>query len=225
MSSFRSEEITGDKHDLTRVCKQIMNKTTTKRLISKPEVVCILGNLDMTKCTETIVNVLISNSAQLRKANSDSTDNIVDNYKKHRKDEEHLSLYEYFHQKRNDKGRHARGCKIPHFVGVNGTPKFPVTADYAKHQLIVHRPWRSYPKSDDWIAEFHTFINGPNAPISAQMTYQRVHIRFLQGTQGYDPVASIIYDNTSNPIDMSDKELLDLVGLHKIDGEEYDDSF
>ena len=98
-----------------------------------------------------------------------------------------------------------------------------ITADYAKHQLIVHRPWRSYPKTDDWIAEFHTFINGPNAPISVQMIYQRVHIWFLQGTQGYDPVASI-YDNTSNPIDMSDKELLDLVGLHKIDGEEYDDS-
>ncbi len=201
-----------------------MNKTTTKRLISKPEAVCILGKLDLTKCTETTINVSISNSAQLRKADSNSTDNILDNYKKRRKDEEDLSLYEYFHIHKNKKtGRNARGCKIPHFVGVNGSPKFPVTADYAKHQLIVHKPWRQYPKSHDWIADFHSFINSPDAPISAQLTYQRVHIRYLQGTQGYDPVAAI-YDNTTNPIDMTDKELLDLVGLHKTDGEEFDDS-
>ena len=55
-NSLSADEITGDKHDLTRVCKQVMNKSTTKRLISKPEAVCILGKLDMTKCTETIVN-------------------------------------------------------------------------------------------------------------------------------------------------------------------------
>lgn len=201
-----------------------MNKSTTKRLISKPEAVCILGKLDMTKCTETIVNVSISNSAQLRKADSDIKDNIIGKYKKRQKDEENLSLYEFFHKYENEKlGKKQRGCKIPHFVGVNGTPKFPVTADYAKHQLIVHKPWRTYPKSQDWIADFHSFINGQNAPISAQMTYQRVHSRYLQGTQGYDPVAAI-YDNTTNPIDMTDKELLDLVGLHKSEGEEFDDS-
>ena len=55
------------------------------------------------------------------------------------------------------------------------------------------------------------------------MTYQRVNSRYLQGTQGYDPVAAI-YDNTTNPIDMTDKEFLDLVGLHKSEGEEFDDS-
>ena len=220
-----AEEITGNKHDLTRVCKQVMNKSTTKRLISKPEAVCILGKLDMTKCTETIVNVSISNSAQLRKADSDLRDyNILGKYKKRKKEDESLSLRDFFHKYENDSMDKAeRGCKIPHFVGVNGTPKFPVTADYAKHQLIVHKPWRSYPKSDDWIADFHSFINNPNAPLSAQMTYQRVHIRYLQGTQGYDPVAAI-YDNSTNPIDMSDKELLDLVGLHKSEGEEFDDS-
>ena len=55
------------------------------------------------------------------------------------------------------------------------------------------------------------------------MTYQRVHVRYLQGTQEYDPVAAI-YDNTKNPIDMNNIELLDLVGLNRNNGEEYDDS-
>ena len=80
-----------------------MNKSTTKRLISKPEAVCILGNLDMTKCTETITNVSISNSSQLRKADSDLRDNIVGKYRKRRKDEEDLSLYEFFHKHENEK--------------------------------------------------------------------------------------------------------------------------
>ena len=89
--------------------------------------------------------------------------------------------------------------------------------------LIISHGEATYLKSEDWIADFHSFINSPNAPLSAQMTYQRVHIRYLQGTQGYDPVAAI-YDNSTNPIDMSDKELLYLVKLHKSEGEEFDDS-
>ena len=200
-----------------------MNSSTAKRLISKPEAVCILGQLDLTKCTETIVNVSISNSVQLRKADSDSCDNILGNYIKRKRKDENLSLYEYFYKYKSERGKKERGCRIPHFVGVNGTPKYPVTADYAKHQLIVHRPWRKYPKSDDWINDFHSFINSGDAPVSAQMTYQRVHVRYLQGTQGYDPVATI-YDNTRNPIDMNDVELLDLVGIHRNHGDEYDDS-
>ena len=169
-----------------------MNKSTTKRLISKPEAVCILGKLDMTKCTETIVNVSISNSAQLRKADSDIKDNIIGKYKKRRKDEENLSLYEFFHKYENEKlGKKQRGCKIPHFVGVNGTPKFPVTADYAKHQLIVHKPWRTYPKSQDWIADFHSFINGQNAPISAQMTYKEYTVVIYKEHNTRDGFAAI----------------------------------
>ena len=201
-----------------------MNTCNSKRLISKPEASVLLGQLDLTKCTETIENVSISNTVQLRKAESAGKNStMVSRYQNRPQEDEHLSLHQFFHKVKN-KGQSAkRGAIIPHFVGVNGKPTFPVTADYAKHQLIVHQPWRECPKKKDWIAEFNLFINSNQAPDSAKMTYQRVHIRHLQGTTWYDPVAEV-YDNTTNLIDMNDRELLELAGLHKIEGEEHDDS-
>ena len=221
---MNSDEITGDKHDLTRICKQVMNKATAKRLISKQEAVVLLGQLDLTKCTETIESVSISNSKQLRKADSSSTTTtMIDKYIRRQSEDEHLSLYEFFHKIKNKGNLAKKGAIIPHFVGVCGTPKFPVTADYAKHQLIVHKPWREFPKSNDWIQDFNIFINHPSTPLSAKLTYQRVHARYLQGTQHYEPIAEC-YDNSTNPISMTDEQLLDLVGFNKTEGDEYDDS-
>ena len=215
--------MTGDKHDLIRICKKVMNTCNSKRLISKPEASVLLGQLDLTKCTETIENVSISNTVQLRKAESGGNNStMVARYQKRSKEDENLSLHQFFHKVKNKGNSAKRGAIIPHFVGVNGRPTFPVTADYAKHQLIVHQPWRDYPRKRDWIAEFNFFINSEQAPDSAKMTYQRVHIRHLQGTEWHEPVAEV-YDNTTNPIDMNDRELLELVGLHKIEGEAYDD--
>ena len=221
---MNAEEITGDKHDLTRVCKQVMNRATTKRLISKQEAVVLLGELDLTRCTETIENVSISNSKQLRKADSGVTSTtMVDKYTKRPKEDENLSLYEFFHKVKNKGEKNRRGAIIPHFVGVNGVPKFPVTQEYAKQQLIIHKPWRNYPKSNDWVSDFNVFINLPSTPLSAKLTYQRVHVRWLQGTQGYEPKADC-YDNSTNPISMSDEELIDLLGFNKKDGDDFDDS-
>ena len=60
-------------------------------------------------------------------------------------------------------------CKIPYFVGVSGTPKYPITPSYARHVLTVHKPWKTYPNHTDWIKEFQRFIVDPNCPQSAQV--------------------------------------------------------
>lgn len=201
-----------------------MNKATAKRLISKQEAAVLLGNLDLTLSTETIENVSISNSVQLQKVESTGKGkSVMDRYRSRGSSQESMSLHDYFHFLKNPDGRNKRGAIIPHFVGICGTPKFPVTPDYAKHQMIVHKPWRSYPTSDDWVCDFHQFINNPNAPLTAQMTYQRVHARFLSKMDGYNPTADI-YDHNKNPIDMSSLELMEMLGLHYEDGCEFDDS-
>lgn len=193
-------------------------------MISRQEAAVLLGQLELCHCTETIETVSISNSVQLRKADSDNTSTtMVDRYKKRPPNREQESLYEFFHRTKNRNGSSDRGCMIPHFVGVNGTPKFPVTADYAKHQLIVHKPWRTFPKSGDWISDFHQFINHPSCPTSAKMTYQRVHVRYLTKTQGYDPTSDF-FDHSKNPIGIDDIDLMDLIGFHKTEGDEFDDS-
>ena len=193
-------------------------------MISKQEAVVLLGNLDLATCTETVENVSISNSKQLQKADSSGYGKtMMDRYKTRQTTHEQMTLYEYFHHVKNPKGRTKQGVVIPHFVGICGTPRFPITTDYAKHQMIVHKTWRKYPESEDWVSDFHHFINSPTAPISAKMTYQRVHARFLSKTQGYDPTSDI-YDHTKNPISCDNKELMELIGLHKNEGIEYDDS-
>ena len=55
-----AEDITGDKDDVKRVCKQIMNRAAAKRLISKQEACVLLGDLDLTHYTETVESVSIS---------------------------------------------------------------------------------------------------------------------------------------------------------------------
>lgn len=193
-------------------------------MISKQEATVLLANLDLVTCTESIETVSISNTKQIRKAESTSSSkSLIDSYMKRPFTEETMSLHKYFHSKKNNSSRTKKGALIPHYVGVCGTPKFPVTTDYAKHQLIVHKPWRSYPTSDDWIAEFNCYINSPDASITAKLTYQRVHARFLSNTQHCQPTADT-YDHSKNPIDCSDKELLDLLGIHNPAEGEIDDS-
>lgn len=216
--------MTGDSNDLKKLVKQVMNKSVAKRLISKQEAVVMLGRLDMCKCTERIENVSISNTTQLRTAGSDDANkSTINKYKNRGAALEGLSLYEFFHHIENKGDKSKRDAKIPHFIGINGRPRYPVTADYAKHCLLVHKPWRGeYPTSYDWLAEFHIFINDPKCPVSARMTYERVHCRFLAKMNDYDPTADF-YDNTSNPIDADDKTLMELVGLHKSTEHDFDD--
>jgi hypothetical protein len=202
-----------------------MNKAASKRLISKQEAVVLLGDMKLFHCTETIDMVSISSSNKISSVdNTTSNSTMMNKYKRRPPSLEHMSLYQYYHHTKNNGDKCKRDAKIPHFVGISGAPTFPVTIEYAKHALIVHKPWRKYPTSADWIRDFNIFINSPDAPISAKMTYQRVHTRWLSKMEGYDPVADV-YDTSRNPIDLSNSELLELVGLHKNPDQNYDSIF
>ena len=59
------KESTSDNAERKRVCKQVMNRATSSRLIPKPEATVILANLDLTTCSEYIEPISISNSKKL----------------------------------------------------------------------------------------------------------------------------------------------------------------
>ena len=107
---------------------------------------------------------------------------------------------------------------IPHFVGVNGAPKYPVTHDYARHTLIVHKPWRTYPSPQtNWIEEFETFIHSPECPVSARVGYERVMLRYIDRMTHYEPKATSV-DHSANPISPDDNDLMIMLGLkHEVD--------
>jgi hypothetical protein len=188
-----------------------MNKTSAQRVISKQEAVVLLGNLDMFTCSETIESVSISNSKVLRTSEERSVDKtFIRAYESRDKVYEQCSLYQFFHLKKA-KSQTTKQV-IPHFVGVSGTPKFPVTETYARHVLTVYRPWRVYPKDCAWISEFETFINSNTCPASAKMHYERAMCRYYDNMTHYEPKASNI-DHSVNPISSTDEELMTLVGL------------
>ena len=134
-----SEEVTGDRHDIVRVCKKVMNKAASKCLISKQEACVLLGELDLCHCTETIASVSISNSQRLTvSGESRGKKSLIKQYASCAHSLSHMTLYDFYHHVENGGDKSKRSARIPHFVGINGTPTYPVTMDYAKHVLIVH---------------------------------------------------------------------------------------
>lgn len=118
---YSSEEITGDSTDLVRITKQVMNRSSAKRLISKQEATVLLGNLDLVTSTESIENVSISNSKQLRKAESTSSSkNLMDAYIKRPKTQESLNLKDFFHVTKNSNDRQKRGHSFLILLGFVG---------------------------------------------------------------------------------------------------------
>lgn len=107
---------------------------------------------------------------------------------------------------------------IPHFCGVNGTPKYPVTDDYAQHTIIVYKPWRQYPTKLNWIEEFENFIESSYCPPLAKMQYERVFKQHIDKMTFYKP-KSTQADHSGNVPSDDDVELLELTGLHgNLDG-------
>lgn len=128
------------------------------------------------------------------------------------------SLHEYFdiHRKLTNKKP-----AIPHYVGVSGYPCFPVSQSYARHVLIVYKPWTTYPPTGNNIPDFNDFIKSNNCPKSARLTYDRVLQRFLDKTVFVDLKAKDV-DHSSNPMTEEDRELLAIVGLAKSENLDYD---
>jgi len=184
-----SEERTGDVHDLKNVAKKIMNRAATKRLISKQEACVLLANLKLTSCSEMICHVSIARNKRISKdmEGNKSVSSYVAKYTKRPEKYHSLSMMQYFPVHRREQGLPEA---IPHFTGVSGTPTFPVTEGYARHTLLVHKPWTEYPEGVKWTKEFDRFINSPECPKNARLAYDRVVQRHYDGTKFVDPIAS-----------------------------------
>lgn len=207
---MNAESVTEDTMDLKRVCKQIMNKAATRRLISKQEASFLLADLALTKCSEQIENVSISQTKKIAIHSSKTETKFINVYAKRDAQYEHLSLHEYYPIYRQVIQN--KSPSIPHYTGVNGYPCFPPSQAYARHVLICYKPWTVYPDRPNWQEEFHNFINSSNCPKSARLTYDRVMQRHYDGTKFVDIKASTV-DHSGNPITKEDQAALLLSGM------------
>jgi len=223
---MNSEEFTGDSRDIERVCKQIMNKTASQRIISKQECMVLLADMPLIECTEKFETVPLSLSRKLslNKESSSDQKKFIQQHIDRPPCYENLSMHQFFHVVKNYDmtKKNARGgyTIVPNFVGITGVPRFPVTEDYARHTLVVHCPWRKYPTNLDWILEFNRFIKSPFCPLAATLPYERVMRRHYDNMTGYEPKTAKV-DHSANPISDNDRDILEIVGLH--DSEEPDE--
>ena len=90
------EESTYDTGELKRVCKQVMNKAASSRLISKAEASVLLGNFSLTMRSEYIESVSLVKSMNVRSndgINGNAT--FLDQYQNRPQHQSGLSLHAF----------------------------------------------------------------------------------------------------------------------------------
>ena len=215
------DEVTGDRSELQGVCKRVLNKAASSRLISKQEATILLANMELSVCSENIEVVSITNSTRLSlDGDMSKRSNILKQYASRASRYEELSLHDYFWIYRRMKGDDDKEkVTVPHYTGIAGNPTFPVTEAYARHVLTVYKPWRDYPNQKEWKRDFDAFINNrQKCPKSCRLHYDRVMQRYFDGTKYVEPTAKPL-DYSQNEMSEEDREALLLSGL----GAENDD--
>jgi hypothetical protein len=207
-----TEETTGDQGDLISLCKRITNKSSSSRLISRAEASVLLGGLDLSVCSEYIDSVSITNNLRISKSGQQNDNKgLLWKYANRRAELENYSLHAYYTVYRS--ATQGKKPYIPHYVGIKGIPTYPVSEAYARHVLIVYKPWRTYPSSNGWLQEFETFIHSQECPTSARLTYKRVLQRYYDGTKFAEATAKEPPASREMTLPLEDEEILLLAGL------------
>lgn len=187
-----------------------------------------MAQLPLVKCSDTIKAVSISGYERLTEDGCSDKKNIYKKYAtmcKKGQNVHSLSLHEFFHLEENA-GTDPKSTRytVPHYVGLNSQPVYPITKDYARAALLVYRPWvgKSPPRADDNVIEqFMRFIYSEKCPLSVTIAYHRIRQRHENKTLHVEPVCTEM-DYGSNPIDPEDQMYLDLTTMHNIDPETID---
>ena len=192
-----SEVMTGTSADVTKVARQILNRSIAHRTIPKQECMVELANLPLVLCSETFETVNLSGSYRLT---SSTHHDLVSQYRKLSAANPTVSLHRFVTESLNK--RTTPFAVIPHYVGARGQPRFPVTKEYAMSILLVHKPWAapSPPLLDDaeWINLFNVFVNSDECPTAVKLEYARIKDRYETKQPDETVATEECYDNEVN---------------------------
>jgi hypothetical protein len=217
---YSSKDLTGDKQDVARVAKQLLNRSASNRVISKPECMVLLGKMNLVTCSETIRGVSVSHSYKITATGTKQGKKVRLNYSNRGVEFENDTLYDFWHRTENA-GKTKPYFTVPHFVGIAGQPKYPATETYARAVLEIHKPWRNEKVGNaperNWISEFEDFVRDERCPASVSIAYNRVKLRHIAKMDHYEPLSKEI-DHADEDIDENDRIIMDLAGLASIRG-------
>ena len=155
----------------------------------KQECMVELDKLPLVLSTESIESISLSGSYKLT---SDSHNGLIARRRCRKTaaaapERPDLSLSGLFEEE--VERRTTKKTVIPHWVGGRGQPTYPVTHDYARMTLLVHKPWMegtitSFRRTKDkWIQDFNDFVNSLDCPKSVKIACTRVRERKLKKRQ------------------------------------------
>jgi len=124
LSNFNTNEETMQQEQRT-MARKTLNKILGSRMISKQEAMVQLTGLRLWKSSDSFLSVSMTGSYNL----SYEAKTPVHTYKK-RKSHYEMSLHEFLKYDPNKKLK--TGDQIPHYIGVNLNPVYPVTDAYAR---------------------------------------------------------------------------------------------
>jgi hypothetical protein len=179
-----SEEMTGCQRDVRRICRQVLNKTATSRLISKQEATVMLSGLPFKDSTESVENVSVSSSQWLNKTDNASIQ-ILPQYKQ-RLDTMSpgtpgydflrlLSLYDFFLLKKNVLPPTKQHKNIGNFIKMHKQ----YGGQKSLFQYFVSLKYRVHPKASKYIIpNFVGIKSTPCYPVTEQ--YARATLTIYQ---------------------------------------------
>ena len=205
-----SDDISGNIYDVKRVTRQLLNRAVAHRTIPKQESMVELGQLQLVECTEKIEPVSLSGCYKLQ---GSTHYDIVSRYRRQAGTHPEMSLASYFEVVNKDKPM----TVIPHWIGGNSQPTFPVSTDYARTTLLIHYPWKSmtppsFGCTSSVVRAFYDFLKSSRCPEAVKLTHARMKQRYFSRItpepvateEGYD-----FYDDAS--LDQDTQDILSMV--------------
>ena len=201
---FSSDDVSGNIYDVKRVTRQLLNRTVAHRIIPKQESMVELGQMPLVECTEKIEAVSLSGCYKLQHT---SHKDVVSRYRKQAAGNPNMSLASFFELLNKNKPI----TVIPHWIGGNGQPTYPVTADYARTTMLIYCPWKSATPptfGSDPIFAFNNFLKTSKCPISVKMAHARMRERYktritpepVAADEGYDDVEDATLDQDTEDL-------------------------
>lgn len=136
----------GDLSGIKGLTKRAMNWMSGNRTISIQEAVHEIEELPLILCSERIMPVYINKFMSLRREKQENPDDCLSRYA-NRKGDMDMSLHRYFYQRyvpyRDERDLDKEDYRQPimNGIGMNCKAVHPISFEYARGLLILHRPW------------------------------------------------------------------------------------
>ena len=143
-----------------------------------------IAKLPLTTCSEQIIPVHAIGYYRIDKPMK--RDTLMSLYAKRNRTERHLNFTQFFYKNIASKQHSRSKTPIMHISGLNSSPVYPVTFDYARSVLIFYKPWCGVNRimldnKPQVLEEFNEYITSPECPATVKQAYTRAKFRFESG--------------------------------------------